>query len=219
MLNGWFITVEGGEGAGKTTIVDKVEHFFKDHGFDVMRTREPGGIKIAEKIREVILDVTHTEMDERTEALLYAAARRQHLIEKVLPALKEGKIVICDRFIDSSLAYQGIARGIGLEEVLAINEFAIEGCYPGLTLYFDVDPKVGLARISSDSEREVNRLDKEKLDFHEKVKDGYDKVNHMYPERIQVINANHSIEDVFQQVMHAITMHDQYKRLKEMNEQ
>ncbi|WP_413377044.1 dTMP kinase [Alkalihalobacillus sp. 1P02AB] len=216
MLKGWFITVEGGEGAGKTTIVDKIEHFLTDEGLDVVRTREPGGIKIAEKIREVILDVTHTEMDERTEALLYAAARRQHLVEKVLPALEAGKVVICDRFIDSSLAYQGYARGIGVDEVLSINEFAVEGHLPELTLFFKINPEVGLARISRDKNREVNRLDKEKLDFHKKVKEGYDKVNEMYRSRIAVIDAEQTVEHVYQQVIHVITAHEKFKTLKEM---
>lgn len=126
MNKGLFITFEGGEGAGKTTVLTKVEQWLKEKGHALLRTREPGGITIAEKIRTVILDIEHTEMDGRTEALLYAAARRQHLVEKVLPALEKGNIVLCDRFIDSSLAYQGYARGLGIDEVLSINEFAIE---------------------------------------------------------------------------------------------
>ncbi|MFP3421941.1 dTMP kinase, partial [Bacillus sp. SIMBA_161] len=121
----YFITLEGGEGSGKTTALAKLAERLVADGFEVVTTREPGGIEIAEKIREVILDRTHTAMDARTEALLYAAARRQHLVERVLPALEQGKIVLCDRFVDSSLAYQGHARGLGLDDVLAINEFAI----------------------------------------------------------------------------------------------
>lgn len=122
---GYFITSEGPEGAGKTTVMNLLGERLIDEGYEVVMTREPGGIMISEKIRDIILNNEHTMMESRTEALLYAAARRQHLVEKVLPALAAGKIVICDRFIDSSLAYQGFARGIGVEEIWAINKFAI----------------------------------------------------------------------------------------------
>lgn len=204
MSKGFFITVEGGEGAGKTTVLDQIEHQLKQDGRDVIRTREPGGIRIAEQIRTVILDVNHTEMDSRTEALLYAAARRQHLVEKVIPALNEGKIVLCDRFIDSSLAYQGYARKIGFNEVKEINEFAIEGHLPDLTLFFDVDPVVGMSRINADYNREVNRLDQEKLEFHERVREGYSKVMTVYRDRIIKIDANQPIELVFTAAMNVI---------------
>src|SRR5690606_33256154 len=132
-VKGYFITFEGGEGAGKTTTIQLLEQKLKQMGYDVLTTREPGGIAIAEEIRKVILNPANTEMDARTEALLYAAARRQHLVEKVYPALKRGKIVLCDRFIDSSLAYQGHARGLGMDEVFSINQFAIQDCMPALT--------------------------------------------------------------------------------------
>src|SRR3954470_4722817 len=135
MNSGIFITFEGPDGAGKSTIIDLVANRLGD----VLLTREPGGIDIAEQIRAVILDRENTAMDPRTEALLYAAARRQHLIEKVKPALDEGKIVLCDRFVDSSLAYQGYARGLGIDEVLTINQFAIEQMMPHLTIYFDIE--------------------------------------------------------------------------------
>ncbi|MFP8784457.1 dTMP kinase [Planococcus plakortidis] len=193
---GYFITLEGGEGSGKTTALKKLAERLTADGFEVVTTREPGGIEIAEKIREVILDRTHTAMDARTEALLYAAARRQHLVERVLPALKAGKIVLCDRFVDSSLAYQGHARGLGLDDVLAINEFAIEGHMPELTLYFDVNPKTGLARIDLDQGREFNRLDEESLAFHYKVREGYLLLLGRYPERMQLINAENELDDV-----------------------
>ena len=148
MSKGLFITFEGGEGSGKTTVIQTVAEQLTKQGYKVLVTREPGGIPIAEKIRGVILDKAHTEMDSRTEALLYAAARRQHLVEKVSPALDTGHIVLCDRFIDSSLAYQGIARGLGIEEVWAINQFAIGEFMPELTLYLDVSPEVGVERIA-----------------------------------------------------------------------
>jgi dTMP kinase len=136
-------------------------------------------------------------MDARTEALLYAAARRQHLVEKVAPALKQGKIIICDRFIDSSLAYQGHARGLGIEEVLTINQFAIENMMPQLTLYFDLAPEIGLQRINRHSGREVNRLDLETIEFHQKVREGYLLLAERFSSRITRINASRPLEQVF----------------------
>ena len=133
---------EGPEGAGKTTIIQKLVASLESFRIDVVQTREPGGIKISEQIRQIILDKNNTDMDAHTEALLYAAARRQHLADKVLPALQEGAIVLCDRFIDSSLAYQGHARGLGIEQVYSINQFAIQGLMPDLTIYFDIEPRV-----------------------------------------------------------------------------
>ena len=161
-MKGLFITFEGTEGSGKTTLIDKVENYLNDKGFKVVKTREPGGIKIAEQIRNVILDVNNTKMDKITEALLYAASRRQHLVEKVLPNLEKGYIVICDRFIDSSLAYQGYARGIGIDKVYKINLSATDGILPDYTFYIDVRPEVGLARIAKNN-REQNRLDLENI--------------------------------------------------------
>ncbi|MFC0274242.1 dTMP kinase [Metabacillus herbersteinensis] len=200
-MNGIFITFEGPEGAGKTTIIQLLQEKFAQRKGEIVFTREPGGIKIAEKIREVILNKEHTEMDARTEALLYAAARRQHLIEKVIPALDEGKIVICDRFVDSSLAYQGFARGIGIDNVYSINEFAINGVMPNVTLYFDLDPEKGLERISRSTIREVNRLDLEKLAFHQKVQEGYRLVNERFKDRVEIIQADQPIEKVMQDVL------------------
>ena len=199
-MKGYFITIEGPEGAGKTTVVGKLQEQLEKRGFQVIITREPGGIKISEAIRNVILDTTNTNMDPKTEALLYAAARRQHLVEKIIPALDEGKIVLCDRFIDSSLAYQGYARNLGMEEVFAINEFAINGHMPELTLYFDIQPEIGLARINAHKNREINRLDLEALDFHHKVRDGYLKLVEKYPERITKIDASKKIEEVLEDV-------------------
>lgn len=199
MKKGKFITVEGPEGAGKTTIIDMLAGNLAEEGYQVLQTREPGGIEIAEQIRSVILDKKNTKMDPRTEALLYAAARRQHLAEKVKPALDEGYIILCDRFIDSSLAYQGYARGLGIEEVYSINSFAIEGMMPELTLYFDIDPESGLNRINQHKGREVNRLDLEQLDFHHKVREGYLKLMELYPERIFKIDASKPLEEVYQQ--------------------
>ena len=199
-----FIAFEGGEGAGKSTILDKIYDWMKDENIPCIKTREPGGIKISEQIRSVILDNNNTEMDERTEALLYVAARRQHLVEKIIPALNEGKVVLCDRFIDSSLAYQGYARGIGMDEILEINKFAIGEYMPNLSIFFDLDPGEGLKRINKDNNREVNRLDNEKLDFHNKVREGYYKILEKDNDRIVKIDASKSIDKVYEDVKYII---------------
>lgn len=196
-----FITFEGPDGAGKTTILSMVANHFKE----AMVTREPGGIDIAEQIRRVILNKENTAMDPRTEALLYAAARRQHLIEKVKPALEEGKIVLCDRFVDSSLAYQGHARNLGIDEVWSINQFAIEELMPQLTIYFDIEPEVGLKRINKNKDREVNRLDLEDLEFHQKVREGYYLLLERFPQRIVKIDASGTMEEVYEKTVKIIS--------------
>lgn len=197
MKKGIFITIEGPDGSGKTTILQMLAQNLAKEGYEVVATREPGGIEIAEQIRKVILDPENTAMDPRTEALLYAAARRQHLAEKVKPALEEGKIVLCDRFVDSSLAYQGHARGLGIDEVFSINEFAIENMMPEMTLYFDVAPEIGLERINKNKGREVNRLDLEKLEFHQKVREGYRIIAERFPDRIVKVDASKDLETVY----------------------
>ncbi|NME83958.1 dTMP kinase [Clostridium sp. SM-530-WT-3G] len=196
MKKGLFVVFEGGEGTGKTTAIDSIYEWIKEQGIECVKTREPGGIKIAEEIRQVILNKDNTAMDGRTEALLYAAARRQHLIEKVIPALERGAVVLCDRFVDSSLAYQGYARNLGIEEVMSINKFAIDEYMPDISILFDLDPRVGLERISINKNREVNRLDLEKIDFHEKVREGYNTVYNANKDRIVKINAEKSKEEV-----------------------
>lgn len=201
MKRGYFISIEGPEGAGKSTVIEEMMKVLKADGVEVLLTREPGGIEIAEKIREVILNKDHTAMDGRTEALLYAAARRQHLVEKIEPALEQGKVVLCDRFIDSSLAYQGYARGLGIDEIFTINQFAIINTMPDLTLLFDIQPELGLQRIAANSEREQNRLDMEKLPFHQKVYEGYTEVAKRYPERIVKVDAAQSVEQVLADAM------------------
>ena len=199
-----FITLEGPEGSGKTTAVKAAVAKLKELGYEVVQTREPGGTPISEQIRNVILDKANTTMDGRTEALLYAASRRQHLVEKVWPAIKEGKIVICDRYLDSSLAYQGGARGLGVDEILNINLFATEGTWPDLTLLFDIEPKLGLERIAKNSDREVNRLDLEKIEFHNKVRQTFLDLSKRYPDRFVVIDASKGIEEVQKATMDAI---------------
>ena len=199
-----FITLEGPEGSGKTTAIQKAVDTLTHMGYEIIRTREPGGTEIAEQIRNVILDKANTSMDPRTEALLYAASRRQHLVEKVWPALKEGKIVICDRYLDSSLAYQGGARGLGVDNILNVNLFATENTYPDLTLLFDIKPELGLERIAKNADREVNRLDLEKIDFHNKVRQTFLDLSKRYPDRYVIIDASKSIDEVQKATMDAI---------------
>ena len=198
MNRGKFIVIEGCDGSGKTTVTNAVYEKLVEEGYPIIHTREPGGINIAEQIRAVILNPENTAMDDRTEALLYAASRRQHLMEKVLPALEEGKSVLCERYVYSSLAYQGYARGIGIDEVLSINEFAIEHHFPDRTIYLDIDAKTGLDRLENRENKD--RLDQEKLSFHEKVYEGYQIVNERYKDNIEIIDSNRPIEEVIDDV-------------------
>lgn len=187
-----FITFEGPEGSGKTTVLNQINKLLSEN-YNVISTREPGGVSTGEEIRNILLDGEN--IDIRTEALLFAASRREHLVEKVIPALKNNKVVLCDRYIDSSLAYQGHARGIGIEEVKKINEFAINGLYPDLTIYLDIDAEVGRERILK-NQRSQNRLDKETLTFHQKVIEGYKTLIKTNPERFKVVDAIQNIESV-----------------------
>ena len=155
-MKGLFITIEGNDGSGKSTVIASLKEQLAKLDVEVIYTREPGGSFVAEKIREVILDNENIAMDDRTEALLYAASRRQHLKETVFPALESGKLVVCDRFIDSSLAYQGVARGLGIDNIYEMNQFATEGFMPDLTIYLLVDPQVGIDRKSN--QKELDRL-------------------------------------------------------------
>lgn len=193
-MKGYFITFEGPDGSGKTTISTIVQKKLIEMGYDAIYTREPGGIDIAEQIRNVILDPKNTAMDAKTEALLYAASRRQHLVEKVIPALEKGQIVICDRFIDSSLAYQGYARHLGIENVYMINQFAIEGHFPDTTIFLNLNYDDGLKRIET---REFkDRLDLETNSFHQEVSIGYQEVLKKYQHRMHVVDASANIEKV-----------------------
>ena len=196
MSKGFLVSLEGPEGAGKTSVLEALIPVLEDRGVEVLTTREPGGVLIGEKIREVILDPSHTEMDPKTELLLYIASRRQHLVEKVLPALAAGKLVIMDRFIDSSVAYQGFGRGLDIEAIDWLNEFATDGLKPDLTLYFDIDVEEGLARIAANSDREINRLDMEGLDLHRKVRQGYLSLMEKEADRIVKIDASLPLDQV-----------------------
>ena len=198
MSKGFLVSLEGPEGAGKTSVLEALIPVLEDRGVEVLTTREPGGVLIGEKIREVILDPSHTEMDPKTELLLYIASRRQHLVEKVLPALAAGKLVIMDRFIDSSVAYQGFGRGLDIDAIDWLNEFATDGLKPDLTLYFDIEVEEGLARIAANSNREVNRLDMEGLDLHRKVRQGYLSLIEREGNRIEKIDASLPLDQVIE---------------------
>ena len=194
MHKGIFSTFEGNDGCGKTTVSRRIYDILKQQGYPVIYTREPGGISIAEQIREIILNPDNTAMDARTEALLYAASRRQHLIEKILPALADGKIVLCDRFIDSSLAYQGVGRGLGIEEVLHMNGFAVEDHMPDATVFLDVSFETGMKRVQLRGNKD--RLDNEAKEFHLLVAKGYEEVKRRFADRIYCVDANDALDDV-----------------------
>lgn len=193
-MTGLFIALEGPDGSGKSTTVGLLEEYLEKKGLDYVSTREPGGTEIGEDIRSIILDKKNTSMSREAEALLYAASRAQHVSEKIRPAVEAGKLVICDRFVWSSLAYQGVGRDIGIEEVKKINDFAIDGMYPDLILFFHIDPKVTLRRKTEDLAGD--RLELEGEDFHDKVYGGYMSLLEKYPENVKIIDATKSIEEV-----------------------
>ncbi|MFV0379218.1 MAG: dTMP kinase [Anaerorhabdus sp.] len=199
---GYFITFEGPDGSGKTTVSKAVYEHLKEMGVDAIYTREPGGIDIAEQIRNVILDPRNTAMDQRTEALLYAASRRQHLVELVLPALKKNQIVLCDRFVDSSLAYQGFGRHLGIDEVFNINYFATDGLMPDKTIFLDLSAEEGLKRIENRVYKD--RLDQESLNFHFDVVKGYQEVVKRFSDRMVVIDASKNSEEVINEALVAV---------------
>lgn len=187
-----FITFEGGDGSGKSTQITKLQNTLRKKGYDVLLTREPGGTLISERIRQLILDKNNREMMPVAEALLYAAARAQLVSQVIRPALEEGRIVICDRFLDSSTAYQGFGRQLG-DAVNVINGFAIDGCMPDLTIFLKLDPEAGRGRIGS---REKDRIEMEPDAFHRRVAEGYRWLEEHYPERILAVDASGSIEKI-----------------------
>lgn len=196
-MRGLFIALEGPDGSGKSTIIKLIGNYLKDKGIEFVMTREPGGTLIGEEIRHIVLDEKNTGISDETEALLYAAARGQHVHEKILPSLEEGKLVLCERFVLSSLAYQGVGRGLGIEKVKVINDFAIRGVYPDLILFFYVDPEVTLERKTGN--QGGDRLEQEGNDFHRTVYEGYMELLKLYPKNIKVIDATKSIEEVLEQ--------------------
>lgn len=201
-MKGHFITFEGVEGSGKTTQMAILGHALETRGYPVVRTREPGGTKISDAIRALILDSKNQIMDAKTEFLLYLASRAQHLKEVILPALAEGKIVLCDRFADATYAYQGYGRGLSKREIELIGRFVTGGISPDLTLLLDIDVKKGLARLKG--REEINRLDQEALQFHEAVREGYLHLAKKNPRRIRVIRTDASVEEIAKKIKEAV---------------
>lgn len=196
MSKGIFISLEGPDGAGKSSVLEALIPILEAKGQAFVTTREPGGVAVAEKIRDVVLDPKHTEIDEKTELLLYIASRRQHLVERILPALDRGEMVLVDRFIDSSMAYQGFGRGLKVADIDWLNDFATDGLKPDLTLYFDIEAEEGLARIAKSKERGADRLDRESVEWHQRVREGYLSILEKEPNRVRKIDASQPLEKV-----------------------
>lgn len=195
MSRGLFITLEGGDGAGKSTQMNNIEKYFSERGFSCVRTREPGGTAIGEKLRSILLESENGEMEDVTEMMIFAASRAQHVREFVRPALERGDIVICDRFVDSSIAYQRYGRELG-EMVATVNRFAIDGLMPDITFWMDINPEAGRERIGMREDSELDRLEREQMDFHDRVYDGYKQLCEDNPDRIKRIDATRSIEEM-----------------------
>lgn len=196
-----FITFEGGEGTGKTTLIAKLHEYFLSQNREVVVTREPGGSKIAEKIRQLLLDNQNTEITPHTEALLFAASRAQHLDEVIIPNLD--KIILCDRYLDSSLAYQAYGRDLGEAFVKSINTYALS-YMPDLTFYIDLDPEVGIGRVTKNRSEKKDRLDSEKFDFHQKVRQGYLTLVCKDSNRVVQIDGNRTIDEIYNEILEVI---------------
>ncbi len=194
MKKGKFIVFEGPDGSGKSTVSQAVYEYLVKENDSFILTREPGGIRISEDIRDIILSPTNVEMDPRTEALLYAASRRQHLVEKVLPAINNQKHVICDRFVDSSLAYQSYGRQLSLDDIIQINDFAIQGYYPDLTIFLNISAESGLKRL--ENRKTLDRLDSEGLDFHNRVFNGYQEILSNTSRQYIIVDASKPLDEV-----------------------
>lgn len=205
---GLFVSFEGIEGCGKTTQAMLLAKWLKSRGHQVIVTREPGGTPLAEKIRKVLLDSRNHQMSPLTELLLLQASRAQHLDQVIIPALKAGKIVVCDRFADSSTAYQGYGRGMDLEMVKQLNQIAVDGCWPGLTLVFDLPVEQGFARAAK-RKRALDRMEKQERAFHQKVRRGFKEIAKAEPARVKVLDGSFP-PDVIQAAVRQLV----YNRLK-----
>lgn len=194
---GIFISLEGVEGSGKTTQFELLVRALRDRGLDVVDTYEPGGTPLGSEIRDILLDTRFSEMDATAEAVLYAADRAQHVAEVIKPALRQGKMVVCDRYVDSSLAYQGTARGVGLEAVKNLNEWAMQDLYPDVTFLLDMPAEEGLARL----EGQPDRLEAEPGPFHQKVRDSFLTLAKLYPGRFVVVDATQTRREVHAKIM------------------
>ena len=201
-MQGLFIALEGPDGAGKSTQIQLLQEYLEKKGYEIIVTREPGGTVISEAVRQIILNKEYREMSEKTELLLYAAARAQLVEEIIRPALKAGKAVICDRFLESSVVYQGIARGLGVDTVYAVNDFALEGLRPQLTILLDLDAEEGLRRKKNQAE--LDRMEAEGLEFHQRVAEGYRFLADREKERIMRISATLPKEEIHAKIVLAI---------------
>lgn len=202
MKKGLFISIEGLDGSGKTTQVTHIKEYLESKNLNTLLLREPGGTSIGEKIREILLDAENTEMDSIAEMLLYASSRAQIMAQKVIPALDSGTTVICDRFIDSSIAYQGYGRQLDINEVYAVNYTAIRHILPDLTFFLDQHPNTSLRRRKEASK--ADRLENEKMEFHNRVYKGYKELCEKYPKRIIVLDASKSIEEIGEKITEQI---------------
>lgn len=207
MVQGLFITFEGPDGGGKTTQLHLLKHVLSGRGLSVMSTREPGGTSISDHIRRILLDPANKEMNEKTETLLYAASRAQHVSEKIKPALQQGQIVLCDRFVDASMAYQGFGLGVGEEQVRALNDFATGGLTPDRTYLLDIPPEMGLARMNDrqngEFEQELDRIEQRDRDYHQKVRKAFENMA-WKEERIVLIEATQSADNIHKLIVEDI---------------
>ena len=191
--------MEGPDGSGKTTQIDLLKKYLEHKGYDIVIAREPGGTVIGEAIREIILNPEYEEMGHMTELLLYASARAQLVNQVIKPALAEGKAVICDRFVESSAVYQGIGRGLGVDKVYEVNNYALGDVQPKLTIFMDLDAEEGIKRKKEQAE--LDRMEKEDLSFHKRVVDGYRQLARLYPERIVPIDATLPIDTIHSMIV------------------
>ena len=201
-MNGIFISFEGPDGSGKSTQIALLKEYLENKGYDCLVTREPGGTKISEQVREILLDPANKAMGYMTEALLYASARAQLMHEVILPALEAGRAVICDRFVDSSAVYQGIARGLGVDEIYKLNAYATEGVLPQLTIHLDLPASVGIARKKD--QKDLDRMEQEASSFHEKVAQGYRDIAKLAPDRIRSLDATLPIRDIHSRIVELV---------------